>query len=117
MIKIVKNLVFLTLVWFLSSFTGTDYLKFIGTYGVSETDPSRIQLTLKADQTFYYQDFSVSSHKIVAQGSWTLKGNKVVLSDKNAGRRFHRVWTFDKEGKVARSRNGLTFYRLCKTGS
>jgi hypothetical protein len=98
----------------MSSFTvkNTDY--FIGTYSVSASDPSQIKLIINSDHTFYYQDFSVSEKKIVIKGNWTVRGNKVILKDNDSNLKFHNVWTFDKNGQKAKSRRGLTFYRLCK---
>lgn len=98
----------------MSSFSGKPATDFIGTYGVSPSDPSQIKLTINSDHTFYYQDFSVSDKKIKVKGNWTLKGRKVILKDENLGNSFHRVWTFLENAQVAKSRKGLCFYRLCK---
>jgi len=114
MTKTLKTLTLLTTVLLLSSFTRTKVNQFIGTYGVSANDPSHIQLTIRPDQTFYYQDFSIADRHIVAKGSWKLKGNKLVLTDSTAEHTFHHVWTFEKNGQVAKSRKGLAFYRLSK---
>lgn len=98
----------------LSSFVIKADDRFIGTYGVSASDPSQIELTIHADHTFYYQDFSDPNNKIVAEGTWTMKGNKVVLHDNNTDLKYHNVWAFDESGKVAKSRKGLAFYSLIK---
>lgn len=111
-----KILMLLTTVG-LISFTDKVENNFIGTYGVSDSNPSQIKLTIHADHTFTYQDFSVADNKIEASGKWTLKGNKVVLTDHNANQSFHDTWTFDQDGQVAKSRKGLCFYRLCRVGS
>lgn len=99
----------------LSSFSGRDDEEFIGTYGVSETDPSRIELTLNTDHTFLFEDHSNPENKINVNGEWMAKGNKVILSGNNSTVKFHDTWTFTEQGQVAKSRKGLTFYRLCKT--
>jgi hypothetical protein len=96
----------------MSSFTKKNDKQFIGTYSVSESDPAQIKLIINSDHTYYYQDFSISDNKIVTKGNWTLRGNKVVLNDSDI--KFHDVWTFDKNGEVAKSRKGLTYYRLGK---
>lgn len=114
MTKTIKFLTTLMTIIFLSSFTNKSSNDFIGTYGVSADDASQIKLIINADHTFYYQDFSISDKKIATKGSWTLRGNKVVL--KNNGLKFHNVWTFEKNGEVAKSRKGLSFYKLCKIG-
>lgn len=112
--KTIKTLTLLTTVILMSSFTNKNADQFIGTYGVSASDPAQIKLIINSDNTFYYQDFSISDKKIVTKGNWTLKGNKVVLKDNDSEKKFHNVWTFDKNGQVAKSQKGLTFYRLCK---
>jgi len=98
----------------LSSFSGKNSDEFIGTYGVSNSDPSQIKLTISSDHTFYYQDFSTPHKKIVVNGNWKQKGRKIVLMETNFVNRFHKIWSFAENGQVAKSRNGLTFYRLCK---
>ena len=52
----------------LSSFNFKNSNGFIGTFGVSASDPSQIKLTINSDHTFSYQDFSVSNKKIVVNG-------------------------------------------------
>ena len=96
----------------LSSFTTTN--TFIGTFGVSAADPSQIKLSINADNTFSYQDLSVLGKAINVKGTWTMKGKKVILKSDDATAKFHSVWSFDEAGKVARSRRGLCYYRLCK---
>ncbi|MBL0046643.1 MAG: hypothetical protein IPP32_00880 [Bacteroidetes bacterium] len=108
----IKTLTFLVIVILMSSFANKNSDQFIGTYGVSASDPAQIKLIINSDHTYYYQDFSFSNKKIVAKGNWRLRGNKVVLMDNEI--KFHNVWAFEKNGEVAKSRKGITFYRLCK---
>ena len=117
MIKANKILTALMTIIVLSSFTNKNPGEFIGTYSVSETDPAQITLTINADHTYTYQDFSASDKKIAVEGKWTMKGQKVILQDNNSGIKFHDVWSFDDNGQVAKSRKGLSFYRLCKINS
>lgn len=114
MTKSIKFLTTLMTIIFLSSFAGNNSNEFIGTYGVSASDPSQIKLTINSDNTFYYQDFSIADKKIIIKGNWTLKGKKVFLKENSSKKKFHNVWTFSENGQVAKSRKGLTFYRLCK---
>lgn len=99
------------------SFNDVTSNNFIGTYGVSGSDPSDIKLTINADHTYTYQDFSDSKNTISVSGNWTIKGNKVLLENNDTGKKFHTVWTFTDNGHVAKSRKGLLFYRLCKLGN
>lgn len=115
--KMTKSIKFITTVLaiiLLSSFADKNTNEFLGTYGVSSSDPSEIKLTLNSDHTFYYQDFSVPGKKIVVVGNWTQKGKRIVLKDNTSKNKFHNVWTFAENGQVAKSRKGLNFYRLCK---
>ncbi len=98
----------------LSSFTGKDPLHIVGTYGITGSDPSQIKLVLEADHTFVYQDLSRLNRKIYTQGTWAMKGQKVVLTGIDSKNKFHNVWTFESQGLVAKSRRGLSFYRLCR---
>lgn len=114
MVKTIKILTAVMTIIVMSSFTNKDANAFIGTYGVSSSDPSQITLTINADYTFSYQDFSSPDKIIAAKGKWIVKGQKVILQDNSAGLKFHNVWSFDDDGQVAKSRKGLNFYRLCK---
>ncbi len=114
MIKTTQILTAVLTVILLSSFTNKNPGEFIGTYSVSETDPAQITLTIHADHTFSYQDFSASDKIIAVEGKWTMKGQKVILQDNSTGIKFHNVWSFDDNGQVAKSRKGLSFYRLCR---
>jgi hypothetical protein len=113
MTRTIKVLATLTAIFFMSSsFTGQ--MEFIGTYSVYAEDPAQIKLMIHPDHTFYYQDFSVTDHKIVVTGNWTLQGKKVVLNENAPVGKFHNVWTFEDHGQVAKSRKGFNFYRLTK---
>lgn len=87
---------------------------YIGTYKVSTDDPSNIRLEIRKDGHFYYQDFSNKSQKIKTKGKWVLKNKHIHLTpDKNL--KFHSKWSFSKDGRTAKSRNGISFYTLRKT--
>lgn len=94
------------------SFTVKNNETFIGTYGVSDSNPAQIKLKINTDQTFEYQDFSVSNKKINIKGTWNLKNKKVFLNHEQT--KFHNLWSFENDGQIAKSRKGLSFYRLCK---
>jgi hypothetical protein len=114
MIKSIKFLTTLMTMILLSSFTYENHDEITRTCGVSVSDPSQIKLTINPDHTFYYQDFSISDNRIIIRGQWTLSGNKVRLKDHKSSKKFHKVWVITKNGQVAKSRKGITFYRLCR---
>ena len=82
------------------------------TYGVSQNDPSQIELRLKKDYTFSYQDFSNSSKKIAVNGTYQIKKNKIQLNSKNKETKYHDTWKISNDNRTAKSRKGLTFYTL-----
>lgn len=98
------------------AFSSKGDANFYGTYGVSTVDPSQIKLQILENHTFVFQDYSQAKHPVRVSGTWTLKGRKVVLTGKDNQNDFHRVWTFENNAQVAKSRKGLNFWRLCKIG-
>ena len=98
----------------LFSFTGITELDFVGTYGVSENDPARIELTLNKDKTFTYKDLSNPAKPIDVKGSWSVKNNEILLKNYDSEFSFHTKWKIMKDGMVAKSRKGMTFYTLIK---
>jgi hypothetical protein len=114
MTKTIKFLTTLLAIILLSSFTDKNSDEFIGTFSVPSSNPSQIKLTIHSDHTYYYQDFSIPDKKIAVKGTWKQKGRRIILEENNSANKFHNVWTFVENGQVAKSRKGLTFYRLCK---
>ncbi len=98
----------------LSAFNYKDGQPILGSYGVSTNDPAQIKLTLKEDGSFTYQDLSNPKQKILVNGTYTQKGNKVILKSTENTVSFHHIWTIKQDGSTAKSRKGLCFYKLCK---
>ena len=98
----------------LSSFVNSTPTEFTGVYGVSENDPSQIELTLNEDKTFSYKDFSNPSKKIDVNGNWELKNKHIHFINYSSVYSFHSKWKIVDHGKVAKSRKGITFYTLVK---
>lgn len=96
------------------SFNSVSEKTVIGMYGVSDTDPAKIQLIIGADHTFTYQDYSDMSKIIMVTGRWEQKEEFVVLKDYVSTYKFHDVWKISADGKVARSKMGITIYTLTK---
>lgn len=82
------------------------------TYGVSENDPSQIELKLNSNFEFTYRDFSNPDEKIQTSGTYTLDKNTVVLTAENEELKFHDKWRISDDMKTAKSRKGMTFYTL-----
>lgn len=112
------NKIFIVIILgFLTSFVKIESPAFIGTYGTSVSDPAQISLTIYADHTYTYTDYSSRLNKINSTGTWSEKGQKILLTDSNGKKNFHRIWTFHNEGKQAKSHKGMTFYTLCRNNN
>jgi len=112
--RILKTTLSLLFLATLFSFTTIDKESIVGVYGVCESDPSAIQLTLNDDQTFTYRDHSNPNKRIDVQGNWELKNKNVVLTNYTSDYSFHTKWKIDQDGKVAKSKKGLTWYTLVR---
>ncbi len=113
MIKYFQTLCALVAFAILTAFT-TPPPAITGTYGVSDSDPSAIRLTLNADHTFAYRDLSNPDKRIEVSGTWVLKHSKVTLKSAQNGVKFHKVWKIESDGNAAKSHKGMCFYRLCR---
>jgi uncharacterized protein (DUF2147 family) len=112
--KQIKLLSLVAFVFVLMSFTNTPNSSIIGTYGVSENNPNVIELTLNADHTFAYKDFSNAKKPIDVNGNWEAKNDVILLKNYTTNFSFHNKWKIKMNGKVAKSRKGMTFYTLMK---
>lgn len=84
------------------------------TFGVSENDPSQIELKLHDNFTFSYQDLSNSTNAIYTQGKYSVKNETIFLDAVNNTVDFHSKWKLSDDGTIAKSRKGMCFYRLMK---
>ncbi len=98
----------------LSSFTKNSSERFVGVFGVSENDPSGIELVLNEDQTYTYKDLSNPNSQINVSGNWILKKDQLILLNNGSNSSFHSKWKISDDGMVAKSRKGLSFYTLRK---
>ncbi len=112
--KIITPALALLLIISSFGFKAINSTEIVGTYGVSDTDPSQIELVLNKDHSYTYQDFSNSSKKIEVSGEWELKNKNTILLKSDSELSFHRKWKIVNEGKTAKSRNGLCFYTISK---
>ena len=95
-------------------FTGKENTALEAVYGVANGDPSRIELSLRKDFTFTYQDYSEPLHGVNVQGTYTVKNTTVLLLSDDGQPEFHTKWKLSDSGMTASSRKGLTFYTLRK---
>lgn len=86
----------------------------VGTFG--RIGSTQIQLTINDDFTFSYQDYSSNENNGSIDGTWAFRRGKVVLTATCTEKKFHQVWKITNRGQTAKSRKGLSFFRLCKSG-
>ncbi len=99
----------------LMSFINAPEVKFAGTYNVYDSNTAIIELVLNEDMTFTYVDHSNSNKKIDVSGTWEVKNNHILLKNYESEYSFHDKWKIEKNGMVAKSRHGITFYTLVKS--
>jgi len=96
------------------SFTFESNNLIFGSYGVTNNDPSKIELVINEDHTFTFKDYSNPNKRINASGTWEMKKDFVILKSSNSKYSYHTKWKVYDNGSRAKSRNGLAFYTLCK---
>jgi hypothetical protein len=89
-----------------------------GVFGVCEcmsgsSKEKLIELTLNEDLSFNYIDNSNPKAKLILNGTWAAKGNKIVLKATGYEKSFHRKWKYAKNGQCIRSRHMMNFRRIC----
>lgn len=106
--------IFLLICSFAVHLSFTSKTDIAGVYGVSDSNPANIRLTLNEDYTFEYQDYSVPSEPIKTAGNWVLNKETVQLVNFASEYKFHTKWKITSDGKFIKSRKGITFYSLKK---
>ena len=98
------------------AFTYSTTPDFTGTFGVSDNDPCNIELKINNDNTFSFIDYSSKNKKINTTGNWELKNKYIVLISSTPSLKFHNKWKISKNGTIAKSRKGMTYYTLLRKG-
>lgn len=114
----IKAVLFLPVLLVAMSFTDDKMMLETKTYdvcGCEKATPAspKIELTLRPDHTFHYENAADPSKKLNIKGSWEMNGQKVVLRAEATENGFHKNWKFDKNQPCIMSRKGLNFIRLC----
>ena len=111
--KSLKKYIVVSMVIGLSfSFSKVDKEGISQTYRVLEQEPSPVELKLNKDFTFQYTDYAIKEHNAIIRGTYLIKGRNVMLQAENSTIRFHDRWKISEDGNIAKSRKGLSFYRL-----
>ena len=81
-----------------------------GSYGGDGKNAPNLQLN--ENHTFIYTDLTKASKPIVAEGTWTLEGDELILqSDSKV--RLNKKYTVTREGMCVKTRKNFAFYTLC----
>lgn len=69
-------------------------------------------LQLNENHTFIYKDLTKASKPIIAEGTWSLENNELILqSDSKA--RLNKKYTVIRDGLCIKTRKNFAFYTLC----
>ena len=110
-----KLLSALTILFFLSTAFRNDPKSGIEvTYGVCNAENPSVLLQLHEDLSFEYIDLSSGDKPIKVFGHYKWVKNSIQLETTDTTISFHHKWKLSEEGKVAKSRKGLSYYRLVK---
>ncbi len=81
-----------------------------GSYGGDGKNAPNLQLN--ENHTFIYTDLTNPSKPILAEGTWSLENNELILqSDSKA--RLNKKYTVIRDGLCVKTRKNFAFYTLC----
>jgi len=80
-----------------------------GNYGGDGTNAPRIQLN--EDHTFVYTDLTRKSKPIIAEGTWSLETDELVLETNSKALNKH--YQVIRDGMCIKTRKNFAFYTLC----
>lgn len=69
-------------------------------------------LQLNENHTFVYTDLTKASKPIVAEGTWSIASDELIL-EPNSKTRLNRHYTLIREGMCIKTRKNFAFYTLC----
>ena len=104
------------------------YLLFVGTlFSLNSGTPNKVvepkgnfggdgknapSLQLNENHTFIYTDLTRPSKPIVAEGTWSVEADELILkSDSKA--KLNNRYTIIRDGKCIKTRKHFAFYTLC----
>jgi len=82
-----------------------------GSFGGNGKNAPNLQLN--ENHTFTYTDLTKVSKPIVAEGTWYLKNNEVILEPNSKSRKLNKRYTVIRDGLCVKTRKNFTFYTLC----
>lgn len=81
-----------------------------GNYGGDGKNAPSLQLN--ENHTFIYTDLTKASKPIVAEGTWSIEANELVLQP-NSKAKLNKHYTLIREGMCIKTRKNFAFYTLC----
>lgn len=81
-----------------------------GNYGGDGNNAPRLQLN--EDHTFIYTDLTRKSKPVVAEGTWSIESDELVLQP-NSKAHLNKRYTVVRDGMCIKTRKNFAFYTLC----
>jgi hypothetical protein len=81
-----------------------------GIYGGDGKNAPSLQLN--ENHTFVYTDFTKASKPIVAEGTWSIKDDELILQPTSKAK-LNKRYTLIREGMCIKTRKNMAFYTLC----
>lgn len=82
----------------------------VGNYGGDGNNaPS---LKLHENHTFVYTDLTKKSKPVIAEGTWSVESNELVLQP-NSNVKLNKHYILIRDGLCVKTRKNLAFYTLC----
>lgn len=69
-------------------------------------------LQLNENHTFIYTDLTKASKPVVAEGTWSIESDELILKPDSKAR-LNKHYTIIREGMCIKTRKNLAFYTLC----
>lgn len=84
-----------------------------GNFGGDGKNAPSIQLN--ENHTFIYTDLTKPSKPILAEGTWSLEADELILKS-DSKTQLNKRYTIIRDGKCIKTRKHFAFYTLCNCG-
>ncbi len=81
-----------------------------GSYGGNGKNAPNLQLN--ENHTFVYTDLTKASKPIIAEGTWSLENNELILRSESKAK-LNRKYSVIRNGSCVKTRKNFAFYTLC----
>lgn len=71
------------------------------------------QITLNEEGSFFYKDLTRAKNPIEASGTYSVKHDKLILSDYPTENKLQDEWNIVRDGQCLKAKQKFAFYTLC----